>query len=68
MFLYVYAKPDVMQGHRFTDDVAITLAWSKKHAYKKFKQLYNLEMKNIRKISILGLLFGKLSIEVLTDY
>jgi len=67
MFLYVYAKPDVMQGHRFSDDVAITFAWSKKHAYRKFSWLYKLEMKNIKRISIFRL-FGKHGVDVLTDY
>ena len=67
MFLYAYTRPNVMTGHRFTDDAAITLAWNKPHAYKKFKRLYRCSMKDIRKISILRLI-GKTGVEVLTDY
>lgn len=37
---YVYAKPDQMVGHKFTDDVALCKAASKLEAIRKFKILY----------------------------
>lgn len=38
--LYFFAKPDQMKDHKFSDDVAITFAFSKKRAIKKFSTLY----------------------------
>ena len=40
MRLYVYAKADQMVDHRFTDDVALTYAVSRKWAVRHFRQLY----------------------------
>lgn len=38
--VWSFARADQMKGHRFTDDVAITLALTKKQAIKKFLRLY----------------------------
>ena len=37
---WVFAKPNQMQGHKFTDDVALCKAGSKSEAIRKFKTLY----------------------------
>ena len=37
---YVFAKPNQMVGHKFTDDVALCKAGSKSEAIRKFKILY----------------------------
>ena len=37
---YVYAKPNQMVDHKFTDDVALCKAGSKSEAIRKFKILY----------------------------
>ena len=65
--LYVYAYPDAMQGHRFTDDVAITFATSKEKAVKKFQRYYgdNNLARSVREID-LKRLFSDVCI--LTDY
>lgn len=40
MGLYWYAKANQMSEHNFTDDVAITVAISKKRAFAKISKLY----------------------------
>jgi len=40
MFIYVYARANAMEGHNFTDDVALCRAWSLKGAIKKFSKYY----------------------------
>ena len=37
---YVFARPNAMSGHKFTDDVAICKAISKLQAIKKFNKYY----------------------------
>ena len=41
MFIYVYARPNAMIDHDFTDDVALCRAWSLKGAIKKFSKYYS---------------------------
>ena len=41
MFIYVYARPNAMTGHKFTDDVALCKAWTLKGAIKKFSKYYS---------------------------
>jgi len=49
---WVYAKPNQMQGHKFTDDVALCKAQSKSEAIKKFKILYAVvEDKDVHKLA-----------------
>ena len=40
MKLYALCVPNAMKGHKFTDDVAICRAWSKRQAIKRFRRLY----------------------------
>lgn len=62
MFLYSFARADQMIGHRFTDDVAICFALSKKQAIKKFSRLYDgIEEKEVTREPIRKVM-------ILTDY
>ena len=40
MGIYCFTRPDQMEGHKFTDDVSVVWAISKKSAIKKFSVLY----------------------------
>lgn len=40
MMLWCMAISHVMQGHRFSDDVALCRAFTKKGAIKKFQRMY----------------------------
>ena len=40
MGIYCFTRPDQMEDHKFTDDVAVVWAISKKSAIKKFSVLY----------------------------
>ena len=63
MSIYYFARPDQMVDHKFTDDVAIVCAVSKKYAIKKFSVLYNNVQDNeVRKIKLCT------RVRVLTDY
>lgn len=63
MFLYCFARPNQMVDHRFTDDVAICRAWSKKAAIKKFSVLYaGVEEKEVSRINHFK------NVKILTDY
>lgn len=65
--LYKLCVPDAMQEHRFTDDVAICWAISKKRAIKKFKRLYDYD-DQIMNTSVSRICFNKWQIAILTDY
>lgn len=64
--LYYFARADQMIGHKFTDDVAICKAKSKKEAIQKFSLLYdrvtNEEVKKVKWKKY------KTGIVILTDY
>lgn len=63
--IYCFARPNQMKGHRFTDDVAICRALSKKQAIKKFNRLYDYVTKEeVFKVKFYGNYFPM----VLTDY
>ena len=65
MFTYYFARADQMQGHNFTDDVAICKSWSKKSAIKKFTGLYaNVTDKEVKRINWLQ----RPKVKILTDY
>ena len=65
MFTYYFARPDQMEGHNFTDDVALCKAWSKKSAIKKFSALYaDVKDKEVKRINWLQ----KPMVKILTDY
>ena len=38
--IYCFARPNQMVGHKFTDDVAICFAFSKRKAIEKFSLYY----------------------------
>ena len=62
--IYCFARPDQMKGHKFTDDVAICRAISKKQAVKKFNKLYDcVTEKEVFKVS-----FSRKFPTILTDY
>lgn len=44
MTLFVYAKPNVMTDHNFTDDVAICYANNIDEAVDKFNSMYDIEL------------------------
>lgn len=51
-------------GHIFSDDVAVTYAWSKKQALKKFQRLYgDAADDNVNRVR-----FNAYGIAILTDY
>ena len=63
MGLYYFARANQMEGHKFTDDVAIVWAMSKKSAIRKFSVLYaNVQENEVDKICSLT------SVRILTDY
>lgn len=66
-FLWCYRYPDAMVEHRFTDDVALCFALTKKKAIKKFEQLYKIDL-NDKKTEIFRVGFNYLGIAILTDY
>lgn len=61
--LWVYAKPDTMKDHKFSDDVAITYAPNKGVAYMRFKILYNLDFSEVTEVT-----FNDDNVAILTDY
>ena len=72
MKLYVYAKPNTMDGylqnddcHRFTDDVALCYANSLEEAIELFSQLYDRNLINghVKEAS-----FNNYGVCICTDY
>ena len=61
--LWVYAKANQMESHRFSDDVAIVYAPSKAEAYKKLRQLYKIDISEVAEV-----VFNDYDIAILTDY
>ena len=61
--LWVYSKPNQMEGHEYTDDVAITWAKTKTEALEKFRRLYDLSQEDVQEVWFNG--FG---VAILTDY
>lgn len=64
MRLYVHRRPNAMEGHEYTDDVAITYATSKKAAIKQFKVAYGLASED----NVFEIMFNGDGIAILTDY
>lgn len=62
--LYVYKSPNQMQGHEYTDDVAITYASTLEEARTRFSILYNLDPND--DIHEVG--FNDYDVAILTDY
>lgn len=61
--LYVYAKPNQMTDHEYSDDVAICFAETKADALTKFRKLYDIEIDEIEKVE-----FNRHGVAILTDY
>lgn len=64
--LYYFSRPNQMVGHRFTDDVAVCFALTKKRAIEKFG-LYYANVKSLE-VKRLNLFSSCPSICILTDY
>ena len=63
---YYFSRPNQMVGHRFTDDVAVCFALTKKKAIKKFG-LYYADVKS-SEVTLLRLFSSCPCICSLTDY
>ena len=64
MKVYVFARPDAMKYHDFTDDVAITIAKDKKEAIKIFSEYYTeIKTNEVKEVNI-----GIGEVAILTDY
>jgi hypothetical protein len=61
--IYCFSRPNQMVGHRFTDDVAIVRAISKKAAVKKLSKYY----KDILECEVNRIPFS-IKVKILTDY
>ena len=66
-FLWCYTYPGAMVDHRFTDDVALCFALTKKRAIKKFERLYKIDLMDI-KTRVFRPGFNWLGVAILTDY
>lgn len=64
MQLWVLARPDQMKDHRFTDDVAITYAFTKEEAISKFSRYYA----DIQPSEVRSPYFNQHGVAILTDY
>lgn len=62
--LFAFALADQMQGHDFTDDVAICKATTKRKAIKRFRQLYGLADET----NVFEVRFNDYGVAILTDY
>lgn len=63
--LFCYSKANAMQGHKYSDDVAICEAKTTEEAIKKFSQLYSLELlkDNVKQVE-----YNSLGIFIATEY
>ena len=63
MSIYCYAKADQMVEHRFTDDVALVRAFTKRQAIEKFRGYYTSASKDdVFKVKL------RKKVYILTDY
>ena len=63
--IFCYAKPNMMVGHKFTDDVALCRADSLEQAIELFSKYYD---KSILYGNITEVDFNKNEVRILTDY
>ena len=64
--LYYFSRPNQMINHRFTDDVAVCFALTKKKAIKKFSLYYaNVKSSEVKRLNLFS---SCSSICILTDY
>ncbi len=62
--LYYYAEPNAMEGHKFTDDVAICEASSLEEAILIFKHLYE----HASEKTVSKCVMNNYGVCILTDY
>ena len=62
--IYCFAKADQMKNHRFTDDVAICRAISKRRAIEKFSKYYT----DVSEEEVFKVFLVRGRVKVLTDY
>ena len=66
--IWSFARANQMVEHDFTDDVAITLAFTKKQAIKKFSKYYE----NVTEDEVVKCRIGRMlkcgGVAILTDY
>ena len=62
--LFVYAKPNQMVNHKFSDDVAITYAENKAEAITKFSTLYSF----IAEEDVNEVCYNSKGVAILTSY
>lgn len=63
MRMFAFARANQMLEHKFTDDVALTRAWTRKGAIKKFNRYYSDVQKD--EVEVVRVVSG---VEILTDY
>lgn len=61
--IFAYKKSNAMTGHKYADDVAITMATNKEEALIIFKQYYDCDIKDIEEVE-----FNTGRVVILTDY
>ena len=61
---YVFRRSNTMEWHNFTDDVAMTYAWSKEQAIKRFGKLYG----DVKEDEVIVPWFNNDKVAILTDY
>lgn len=63
--IYCYSKHNVMEGHKYSDDVAICCADSLEDAMSKFLRCYDLSLlvNNVKEVK-----FNDFGIFIATDY
>lgn len=66
MRLWYFARPNQMVDHKFVDDVAVTKAWTKQGAIKKFGLFYT-EVKPCEVVRIKPRKYSE-KVQILTDY
>lgn len=66
-FMWCYAYPNAMEGHQYTDDVALCFALTRNRAMKKFKRFYVADLTDSR-TEIFRVSLNSEGIAILTDY
>lgn len=63
MRMFAFTRANQMLEHKFTDDVALTRAWTRKGAIKKFNRYYdNVQKDEVKVVRVVN------GVEILTDY
>lgn len=63
MRMFAFARANQMLEHKFTDDVALRRAWTRKGAIKKFNRYYdNVQKDEVEVVRVIN------AVKILTDY